>query len=296
MPNCGRIEDYAIEESQGSWIVTVSIHYSSLESGVEDMVLDAYASARSGGPGRLQLSDGEYHNRRYSISREKVERGELERFLYAMKGTVTISDDADESHALDFHRIPHPEIEPGIPNWHHTPTGELVESAKSYDLASGHQSVGMKLANKYLEWIQSHPRYKKARMVVSPPPSNPSKTFDLPSLVSKQLAQQLGLKIVSCTVNGEVVPQKSLRGDREAKLRNLQDKYYIADDLTDQVVLLIDDIYETGTTVNELVRACRVAGASRVLGLTATKTALEARGLSASRWYEAMYSGVETSS
>jgi predicted amidophosphoribosyltransferase len=38
-------------------------------------------------------------------------------------------------------------------------------------------------------------------------------------------------------------------------------------------IILIDDIYQTGFTMNEVGRVLLEAGASSVLGLTATKTA-----------------------
>ena len=296
MPYCGRIEDYSVREAADAWVVTIATHYSSSESRIEDLVPKAFPGARLGGPGWLLISDGVLRNTRYTIPKDNVEYGDLERYLVLLQSTVTIADDADESHALDFHRLPHPGVEPGVANWQHTAIGQLVNVAKSYDLASGSEADALRLASHYVDWIQKHPRYKLAHIVVAPPPSNPSKTFDLPRLIAQQVSRQYGLSLVECTTLGEIVPQKTLRDDSLAKLQNLQGKYYIPGDLTSKTILLIDDIYETGTTVNELTRACRVSSADTVLSLTATKSALEARGYSASRWYEAMYSDAETSS
>ncbi len=46
--------------------------------------------------------------------------------------------------------------------------------------------------------------------------------------------------------------------------------------------------------MNELVRACRAAGATTVLSLTFTKTAKFATGLTASDWYKVSMEAADT--
>lgn len=56
---------------------------------------------------------------------------------------------------------------------------------------------------------------------------------------------------------------------------------------------MLDDIYRSGSTIREMVRACRAAGAKEVLSLTATKTAKFCRGITPSEWYEVSMAAAE---
>lgn len=56
----------------------------------------------------------------------------------------------------------------------------------------------------------------------------------------------------------------------------------MCDDLRGLTIVAIDDLYDTGRTMNEMVRALRAAGAARVLSLTAVKTAKNCYGMSPS--------------
>ena len=58
------------------------------------------------------------------------------------------------------------------------------------------------------------------------------------------------------------------RSDRAA----LVDEYSIDQNLTGRAVLLVDDVYDTGSTMRGVARAARHAGASTVLGLAGART------------------------
>lgn len=66
-------------------------------------------------------------------------------------------------------------------------------------------------------------------------------------------------------------PQSSLRG--AARLTNVHDAFAAPcpEKTRDAVILLIDDVYTSGTTVNECARVLKLAGAARVLVLTAAR-------------------------
>lgn len=285
MPFCGRVERFRIIEGPEAWKVSIDTHFSSAQVSLGKVVLSAF-------PNSLLISSnatGEVTRLTLHIPRQMISREELEQFLRLLQRSVTIEDSADESHALSIHALPHSSDEPDTPNWQNTAVGKLVVAAKSYHLASGSKPKTKELAALFIDWIARHPRYRRADVVVSPPPSNASKTFDLPEVVATEIERRLDILQVNCAMDGDVVPQKSLRDNSEAKLKNLSGKYRVKQDLVGKTVLLVDDIYETGATISELARACRSAGAATILSLTATKTALEARGYSASRWYQALY-------
>jgi glutamine phosphoribosylpyrophosphate amidotransferase len=58
----------------------------------------------------------------------------------------------------------------------------------------------------------------------------------------------------------------------------------VAENLADKTVIIVDDTYGSGGTMEETTRACRSAGAKEVLGLTATKNAKSTQGIDISDW------------
>jgi ComF family protein len=67
-------------------------------------------------------------------------------------------------------------------------------------------------------------------------------------------------------------PQTSLT--RSKRLRNLRQAFRVrnANSFTDRHVLLIDDVFTTGTTLNECAKVLRAAGAASVSALTLART------------------------
>ena len=76
-------------------------------------------------------------------------------------------------------------------------------------------------------------------------------------------------------------PQKDLE-PLEARL-NLADKFRVNSDLGGKTILLLDDLYDSGATIDEGVRALRAAKAGVVLAFTASKTSRHCEGLYAYR-------------
>ena len=62
---------------------------------------------------------------------------------------------------------------------------------------------------------------------------------------------------------------------RKERLANVKNSYIILepDRIVDKVVLLVDDVFTTGATMNECARVLKKAGAVAVFGITAATTA-----------------------
>jgi predicted amidophosphoribosyltransferase len=59
----------------------------------------------------------------------------------------------------------------------------------------------------------------------------------------------------------------------QEKIENLRDAFSVdSQQVQGKSVILVDDIYQTGFSINEVCRAIRQAGARLILGLVATKT------------------------
>lgn len=212
--------------------------------------------------------------------------------------TVTIADDADESHAVYLHDLPFPRkgADPDAVDFRHTRVGKMVRRAKSYSHNTGDAVAATELTDTVMRyWMERHPRYMRADIMIPAAPGNPHKRFDLPLFMATRLAANLGKELVKCSKPQSSPPQKSSGDDLEVLHANIAGKISVGSNLFGKTVIVLDDIYKSGSTIREIVRACRAAGAKEVLSLTATKTAKFCRGITPSEWYEVSMAAAEGS-
>ena len=74
-----------------------------------------------------------------------------------------------------------------------------------------------------------------------------------------------------------VLPQKTI-ADRAERRTNRANSMNCTADLSGQAVIVLDDLYMEGDTMDEAVRALRAAGASCVMAVVAVKTPTGTRG------------------
>ena len=82
--------------------------------------------------------------------------------------------------------------------------------------------------------------------------------------LARPLSKQLGIAVDTnaCKRNRATVPQTELPAKK--RKQNVHNAFSIAKRVSYKHVLLIDDVITTGSTVNELARALRLAGVNRV--------------------------------
>ena len=285
MPNCGRIKKYIIEEGPSDWTVTFDVSPPAEAVGFSALIQNALPGAVSGSTATLIEEFEQVRRTTVVVPKAVISRAALESYFAILRWTVTIADDADESHAIYLHTLPHPGNEPGVAEMIRTRIGNLVYKAKSYTPSTGSKPAASDLAQKFVYWLERHPQYMKAHVIVPVPPSNKAKAFDLPAFVAKHIATELDLEVATCTKARATLSQKEVGDDLQALEANVKGSFAVENDLLGQTVVIVDDIYSSGHTVNELVRACRAAGAFTVLSLTATKTAKYCNGFPPSDWY-----------
>jgi hypothetical protein len=199
------------------------------------------------------------------------EERDLTSFCSLLREVWLVEDDLTETVALSLHTETSPAG--GIQR---SSIGQLVYEAKAYDRMKhpGNQAKARDLAERMADLVRRHPTYRQADLLVSVPGSNSEKAYDLPVFLCQELSQRLNI----------LAPQGVVRKTRESKpmkdFRTLQEKIdnvegvFQADEqeVRGKKVLLVDDIYQTGFSINEVGRALKMAGAQFVLGLVATKT------------------------
>lgn len=116
--------------------------------------------------------------------------------------------------------------------------------------------------------------------VVLPVPLSPQRQkergFNQSELLAEVIAQGLRLPLDLTSVRRvkETLASSGLTGGRRAREENMKDAFEVVDGtgLKGKVVLAVDDVLTTGTTMNELSKTLKKAGAKRVVALTFATT------------------------
>lgn len=137
----------------------------------------------------------------------------------------------------------------------------------------GRKHLAPRMGNMMAKKVQAEPRFMPIDLIVPVPISRgglKQRGFNQTELLARQMSKRLGIKMdaqVICRVK-ETPHQVEL--SREEREKNLLSAFEIED--TKKVyrknILLVDDVYTTGSTSRECTRVLLEAGASRVCIIT----------------------------
>ncbi len=200
----------------------------------------------------------------------KTDEKNLSAFCNLLRNSIYIQNDLDECFALDTHKDFFTDEKTDI--------GCLVYEAKPYNREghTGNKDKAKELAQKMADFIQKHPTYLRAELIVPIPPSNPNKNFDLPTSLSEEIAKLTSLNLTTTAIKKKKAtrPMKDCRTLSE-KIKNIRGAFEADESmLKSKTIILIDDIYDSGSSVNEVGRILKEAGTAQVLCLVATKTSM----------------------
>lgn len=181
-----------------------------------------------------------------------------------------LEDDLDECYALDLHTRSAADS-----GFERSEVGRLVRRAKPYGArpSNEHRQAARSLAETMAGVVASHPTYQRADLIVPVPGSSSEKSYDLARALAEDLATLTETPLIVGAVSRTrtTQPMKDL-ATAAAKIDNVRAAFRASVAVREKVVLLVDDVYQTGFTINEVGNALREAGARMVLGLVATKT------------------------
>lgn len=262
LPDCGYLKDYNIKVERGQYHVSLT---PAGEIDICNILENAFPGTKC-----VVLEDmtSWFGGQTLAISGMHPKHEELQQFLDLLSNHLTINDSLDECHALALRSLPPTEERS---DWKRTKMGELVYRAKYW----GNPNACRVIAGHMARFIVAHPRYQRAEFVVAAPRSRESDMFDLPSEMVKLIASALRKSIAIAEKTRQTNPQKELWkwGEIELLKANVKDSMIVQISLLGESVILVDETYGSGATLEELDRACRAAGATEVLGLAATKNA-----------------------
>lgn len=119
--------------------------------------------------------------------------------------------------------------------------------------------------------ITDHPEIAEVDAILPVPPSKP-RTHDPVSSFAQALAKKLGLAYTPVLVKSrQTSPQKEMRTLAQ-KRANIAGAFSIQSPIKGKRLLIVDDLYDSGATLEEITRLLCRSGASRVNVLTLTRT------------------------
>lgn len=201
------------------------------------------------------------------ITNEKVEQ--IRDWLSIVAPYVALRDCLTLSFALDYDR------EGGDPSKPQTRVGELRSRAKPYNTQPTLDTyeAADELSQVCLDFLEKVECYKSVDSVVAMPPSKPNKPFDLPTYLAIKIAKKWGKANLSnaiCTIRERPAIKSIALTD---KLQTLESTIQVnPDSFKGKIVLLVDDLYQSGVSMNYVAMLLLEAGAKDVFGLACEKT------------------------
>lgn len=201
-------------------------------------------------------------------SEEQIQQ--IERWLSVVSHRIAIRDRLAVSFALDYDR------EDGDPKKRQTEIARLRTEAKRYDggrASAANIEAAKLLACKCVEFLHEVRSYNVADCVVGAPPSRVDKPYDLPRTLAALIGESWGREDLTTHVR-TVRNRPQLKEQKvESKLSSIEGTIAIDRDVFQgRNVLIVDDLYQSGVSINYVGMLLLEAGARRVLGLACEKT------------------------
>lgn len=185
-----------------------------------------------------------------------------------------LSGEWDSGYALDLHTIKseflgynpygHPEFDTT-----YTELGDLLKKAKYREIKSALDT----LAKTASSFIQS--RNWNLDCIVPVPPSNTSRKYQPVFEIAERISSTIKKPVcLDCLTKVKITPELKGIHDYVARAKILKDAFSVDKKKThEKVILLLDDLYRSGATMNVIAKALREEGsAKKVYALTITKT------------------------
>lgn len=190
-------------------------------------------------------------------------------WLGAIGGHVALRDCVLVSFALDYDK------EGGDPGKPQTEIGKLRSRAKPYGSAPTDDTYAAagELIGRCTAFLAEVRCYNSVNTIVGMPASDPQKPFDLPAHLAQGIAS--GWRGDDLTGAVRTVASRPPIKDRKLldKLRALEGTIEVKPDVfKNKRVLLVDDLYQSGVTMNYVAMLLLQAGAKKVFGLACEKT------------------------
>ena len=152
-----------------------------------------------------------------------------------------------------------------------TPVGRLLYRFKyQFD-----QEAGVILADLATELINSRNLLNSSDFIVTVPPSFTSRPFDPISFLAERISWATGIHWEKGVIKRtRITGQQKRIFDRDIKKENVESTFGLNDPwlIEDKRILLFDDLYASGSTLNQICQILRRAKADKIFVLVLAKT------------------------
>jgi hypothetical protein len=183
---------------------------------------------------------------------------------------VVLRDCLALSFALDYG------YEDGNPNNSKTRIGKLRSKAKPYESTPTLETFDSadEMFQDCMQFISDIHCYNEVDAIVAMPPSKPDKAFDLPLYLVKKMCREWGKPDLSYAVKTiHARPPIKNQETPEAKLKVLEGSVQVDQNIIrGKSILILDDLYQSGVSMNYVAMLLQEAGASKIFGLACEKT------------------------
>jgi hypothetical protein len=199
-----------------------------------------------------------------------VDLDRVRTFVEGLRPLVIVEDLTEASIALAFRARTGETggVEP-------TELGQLMRDAKPYDETPSvqHQKAGTELAGRLCSFFESMPLYEGVNGFVAVPSSNPAKAFSLPRGFAAELARRTGKADLSSAVKKSKATPQMKNLSKAQKVEALLGSVAVDSAMVvGKTIVVVDDLYQSGLTLNYVAEELRAAGAAAIFGLAVVKT------------------------
>jgi predicted amidophosphoribosyltransferase len=152
-----------------------------------------------------------------------------------------------------------------------TPIGGLLHRFK-YQF---NQDAGAILADLAAEWINSRNLLRSSDFMVTVPPSFTSRPFDPISFLAERISSGTGIRWEKDVIKRtRITGQQKRILDKEAKKENVTSAFRLNNPIlvSGNKILLLDDLYDSGVTINQISQILSQTGADKIFVLVLAKT------------------------
>lgn len=126
-----------------------------------------------------------------------------------------------------------------------------------------------------IKFLEENEDYKKVDLMIPVPSTLANREYDPVLTLTRELNRRVGIPLQENALikTRKTLPQKDLINKTQKRL-NVKGAFQIAPgiSLVGKSILLIDDLYDSGATLDECTQVLRDAGARKALALTLTRT------------------------
>jgi hypothetical protein len=165
--------------------------------------------------------------------------------------------------ALDFYKSPQNGMDPM--NWPNTRAGGWVNAGKYQTPGPARKQALHGLSSRVTEVLTIHPVYREATTIVSVP-GHRADGRSWGERLARHISKVTGKDLVAAVCPSG--PRQQMKGGASAPLPLFE----IEEDLSGEHILVVDDVYRTGSSMAQSAHAARASGAAAVSGFVIART------------------------